>query len=204
MCNLLLLLHITITPCLVPIQILPESINNMVHYIYNYNILSFSHSAMSWCSFLLGRYFWLPVPTTHKFVIFVTGMGVHMLSCTWKVSLSSAFINPCHTATVLAVLSDIYGLLSTKIIISVFKDKNTPEPFVEDFTKYGDDGEAKNANKPDHIYMDCMGYGMGCSCLQMTFQACNIEEARLLYDQLNPLCPILVSTAEPQCTECCV
>ena len=24
--------------------------------------------------------------------------------------------------------------------------------------------------KPDHIYMDCMGFGMGCSCLQMTFQ----------------------------------
>ena len=35
--------------------------------------------------------------------------------------------------------------------------------------------------------------GMGCSCLQVTFQACCIEEARYLYDQLTALCPILVS-----------
>ncbi|WAR15901.1 GSH1-like protein [Mya arenaria] len=41
--------------------------------------------------------------------------------------------------------------------------------------------------------MDCMGFGMGCSCLQVTFQACNIEEARTLYDQLTPLCPILLA-----------
>ena len=34
---------------------------------------------------------------------------------------------------------------------------------------------------------------MGCSCLQVTFQACNIEEAKTLYDQLTALCPILVS-----------
>lgn len=41
--------------------------------------------------------------------------------------------------------------------------------------------------------MDAMGFGMGCCCLQLTFQACNIEEARTLYDQLTPLCPIMVS-----------
>ena len=38
--------------------------------------------------------------------------------------------------------------------------------------------------------------GMGCSCLQVTFQACCIEEARYLYDQLTALCPILVSLDE--------
>ncbi len=41
--------------------------------------------------------------------------------------------------------------------------------------------------------MDAMGFGMGCSCLQMTFQACNILEARFLYDQLTPISPIFVS-----------
>lgn len=41
--------------------------------------------------------------------------------------------------------------------------------------------------------MDCMGFGMGCCCLQVTFQACNINEARMLYDQLTSLCPIMVS-----------
>ena len=54
--------------------------------------------------------------------------------------------------------------------------------------------EAKNgAAKIDHIYMDAMGFGMGCSCLQLTFQACNVNEARKLYDALVPLAPLLVS-----------
>jgi glutamate--cysteine ligase catalytic subunit len=38
-----------------------------------------------------------------------------------------------------------------------------------------------------------MGFGMGCSCLQMTFQAQNIDEARHLYDQLAPLTPIILA-----------
>ncbi|CAH1980041.1 unnamed protein product [Acanthoscelides obtectus] len=46
---------------------------------------------------------------------------------------------------------------------------------------------------PDHVYMDAMGFGMGCCCLQLTFQACNISEARTLYDQLTPLCPIMLA-----------
>ncbi|XP_074656167.1 glutamate--cysteine ligase catalytic subunit-like isoform X2 [Tubulanus polymorphus] len=86
------------------------------------------------------------------------------------------------------------------INIPIFKDKNTPSPFVEDLSVYGDtDGSSASAAKPDHIYMDAMGFGMGCSCLQMTFQACNINEARFLYDQLTPLCPILLalSAASP-------
>ena len=44
-----------------------------------------------------------------------------------------------------------------------------------------------------HIYMDAMGFGMGLSCLQVTFQACDIAEAAILYDQLAPLCPILLA-----------
>lgn len=40
--------------------------------------------------------------------------------------------------------------------------------------------------------MDAMGFGMGCSCLQLTFQACNVNEARRLYDALVPLAPLLV------------
>ncbi len=44
----------------------------------------------------------------------------------------------------------------------------------------------------DHIYMDAMGFGMGCCCLQLTFQCCNIEDARRMYDALIPLGPIMV------------
>jgi glutamate--cysteine ligase catalytic subunit len=65
---------------------------------------------------------------------------------------------------------------------------------VEDFTTLGDDsGESARAAKPNHVYMDAMGFGMGCCCLQVTFQACNINEGRKLYDQLAVLCPIMVS-----------
>lgn len=74
---------------------------------------------------------------------------------------------------------------------AVYKDTSTPSPFIEQFTN--DDGCAARSAKPDHIYMDCMGFGMGCSCLQVTFQACDIEEARHLYDQLAVVCPVMVS-----------
>lgn len=49
--------------------------------------------------------------------------------------------------------------------VSVFKDKCTPCPFVEEFPE--DDGEAARAALPDHIYMDAMGFGMGNCCLQV-------------------------------------
>lgn len=79
------------------------------------------------------------------------------------------------------------------INIPIYKDTNTPDPFIEDLAVLGDDGSRARLAMPDHVYMDCMGFGMGCSCLQMTFQACNIDEARILYDQLTPLCPILLA-----------
>jgi len=44
------------------------------------------------------------------------------------------------------------------------------------------------------IYLDAMGFGMGCCCLQVTFQASSIGEARQLYDNLTPVCPIMVNS----------
>lgn len=70
-----------------------------------------------------------------------------------------------------------------------------PLLFKEDFTNNGN-SESSTAAKDNHIYMDAMGFGMGCCCLQLTFQACNIQEARTLYDQLTPLCPIMVSVEQ--------
>ncbi|XP_041360661.1 glutamate--cysteine ligase catalytic subunit-like isoform X2 [Gigantopelta aegis] len=85
------------------------------------------------------------------------------------------------------------------INIPIFKDKNTKEPFIEDFSGLVSGDGPQTAALPDHIYMDCMGFGMGLCCLQVTFQACCIEEARLLYDQLSTLCPIFLalSAASP-------
>ncbi|XP_061485475.1 glutamate--cysteine ligase catalytic subunit-like [Rhineura floridana] len=80
-----------------------------------------------------------------------------------------------------------------KVVINVpiFKDNNTPSPFIETFPN--DDGEAARAAIPDHVYMDAMGFGMGNCCLQVTFQACSISEARYLYDQLATICPIVMA-----------
>lgn len=83
----------------------------------------------------------------------------------------------------------------------IYHDVNTPKPFYDptvpwDRDLFKHDVEAKNgAALPDHIYMDAMAFGMGCCCLQITFQACNIDEGRRLYDQLAPVAPIMVSSA---------
>ncbi|KAI5964746.1 GSH1 [Candida pseudojiufengensis] len=49
------------------------------------------------------------------------------------------------------------------------------------------------ASKPGYVYMDSMGFGMGSSCLQITMQCSNINEARYLYDSLIPIAPIMLS-----------
>lgn len=80
------------------------------------------------------------------------------------------------------------------INLPVYKDRKTgpvqmdealfPEALPETFDYF-----------PDAIHLDAMGFGMGCSCLQITFQACTISEARHLYDQLAVICPIAVCAA---------
>jgi len=52
---------------------------------------------------------------------------------------------------------------------------------------------------PDHVYLDAMCFGMGCSCLQVTIQACSIEHGRRLYDHLAVMTPIMLalSAASP-------
>lgn len=85
------------------------------------------------------------------------------------------------------------------INLPIYKDRKTPSPFIDpaipwDRNWFPGDSEAKNgAAKPDHIYMDSMGFGMGCCCLQVTFQACSINEARAIYDQLVPTTPLLLA-----------
>ena len=43
------------------------------------------------------------------------------------------------------------------------------------------------------VHADAMGFGMGCCCLQVTFQARDIHESRFLYDQLGIMAPILLA-----------
>ena len=79
----------------------------------------------------------------------------------------------------------------------MFKDSKTPNPFIEHFPN--DDGSAAENALPGHIYMDCMGLGAGCCCLQVTFRASDIDEARYLYDQLAVVSPIMVRTCVCLC-----
>lgn len=45
------------------------------------------------------------------------------------------------------------------INLKVFKDVNTKIPII-----------GSPADKPDVVHLDAMGFGMGCCCLQLTFQ----------------------------------
>ncbi|KAF8650391.1 hypothetical protein AX16_005199 [Volvariella volvacea WC 439] len=85
------------------------------------------------------------------------------------------------------------------INLPIFFDSKTPRPFIDpsvpwDRDLYPEDREARNgAALPDHIYLDAMGFGMGCCCLQLTFQACNVTDARRMYDGLIPIGPIMLA-----------
>lgn len=43
------------------------------------------------------------------------------------------------------------------------------------------------------IHMDAMAFGMGNACLQITFQAKDIDESRFMYDQLAVMAPIMMA-----------
>jgi len=85
------------------------------------------------------------------------------------------------------------------INLPIFFDEKTPRPFKDPTIPwnrevYPEDPEARNgAALLDHIYMDAMGFGMGCCCLQLTFQSCNVTEARRLYDAFIPLGPVMLA-----------
>lgn len=92
------------------------------------------------------------------------------------------------------------------INIPIYKDIATPWPFREPLPVYLNKlltsvGKPVPPSIPEfnhralenHIYMDCMAFGMGSSCLQVTFQACSIEQARRLYDQLTTVTPLMLA-----------
>ncbi|KAI9694835.1 MAG: Zn finger-containing GTPase- Activating Protein for ARF [Bathelium mastoideum] len=86
-----------------------------------------------------------------------------------------------------------------QVNVPVFKDEKTPWPWWDPTVNYDlhawpeDDDVRSGAVKENHIHMDAMAFGMGSCCLQITFQAKNIEEGRIMYDQLSPLGPILLA-----------
>ena len=69
-----------------------------------------------------------------------------------------------------------------KILIPIYKDENTNMTV-----------PTEEEPEPGMIYMDSMHFGMGCSCLQVTFECENLSHARYVHDQLLPLTPILAA-----------
>jgi glutamate--cysteine ligase catalytic subunit len=79
------------------------------------------------------------------------------------------------------------------IQLPLFKDKATrPIETIRESALFPDELPTCPA-KEDYITLDAMGFGMGCCCLQITFQARGIPEARQLYDQLAVMCPIVMA-----------
>lgn len=64
------------------------------------------------------------------------------------------------------------------IRVPLFQDENTG------------DGKIDGDYTPGEIYMDSQHFGMGCCCLQITFETQNIEHAKFLHDSFIPLGPI--------------
>lgn len=82
--------------------------------------------------------------------------------------------------------------------IPMYVDSETP--MIDDTVYERDwfvteDKESVLASKPRHIYMDAMGFGMGCCCLQATFQAPNMELARYLYDSLANFSTVMLAAS---------
>jgi len=72
-----------------------------------------------------------------------------------------------------------------------FRDTHTPAPVRP--VGCPQPSTLEEALGMDEVYMDAMAFGMGCCCLQVTFQAHDVEESRHLYDQLAVLTPVLLA-----------
>lgn len=85
-----------------------------------------------------------------------------------------------------ALTRDIRTRRGKKVDIRVplFEDMNTPE---------FQGRRASVSEKAPEIEMDCMAFGMGMCCLQVTFQARDVDESRYMYDQMAVLAPIMMA-----------
>eukprot|EP00826_Nyctotherus_ovalis_P001664 TRINITY_DN10285_c0_g1_i4.p1 TRINITY_DN10285_c0_g1~~TRINITY_DN10285_c0_g1_i4.p1 ORF type:complete len:667 (+),score=151.12 TRINITY_DN10285_c0_g1_i4:66-2066(+) len=63
--------------------------------------------------------------------------------------------------------------------------------FMDECTRIANVSET--APYPECIYMDSMQFGMGCCCLQLTFEALSLNHARYVHDQLLALAPVITA-----------
>lgn len=83
------------------------------------------------------------------------------------------------------------------IRLPLFKDVNTPEfnepvPEIDPTDPLPFHLDNWKADWP-LVRGDCMAFGMGCCCLQVTFQSTDVLESRFMFDQLAGLSPIMLA-----------
>lgn len=93
-----------------------------------------------------------------------------------------------------ALVNNIRSRRGTKVNIRVplFHDTDTPEFLAMTAETENEQNDNGPCQQPE-IYMDCMAFGMGMCCLQVTFQARDLSESRYMYDQLAVLAPIMLA-----------
>jgi glutamate--cysteine ligase catalytic subunit len=85
-----------------------------------------------------------------------------------------------------------YASLEESKTVSSFKEEAKKEEEEERTTQWNRRDEWEAEHYP-HIHMDAMAFGMGCCCLQVTFQARDVNESRYLYDNLSTIGPIMLA-----------
>lgn len=120
-------------------------------------------------------------PTVTAFPLF----GVNTVGWTKKSSVSESLYvsdDVINTHPRFATLTrNIRTRRGSKVSIEspIYKDINTDETIFN--------------NHNGKVHMDCMGFGMGACCLQVTFQARDMLESRYMYDILTILAPIFLA-----------
>ncbi len=84
-----------------------------------------------------------------------------------------------------ALLEDKLSLDPPDIVVNGASNENVISSTVE--------ADEEMENVRPSIHMDAMAFGMGCCCLQITFQAQDVDESRFMYDQLAVVAPIMMA-----------
>jgi glutamate--cysteine ligase catalytic subunit len=79
------------------------------------------------------------------------------------------------------------------IRVPLFQDTETPEFLAMIAERDNEQTDECPVPCQPEIHMDCMAFGMGMCCLQVTFQARDVAESRYMYDQLAVLAPIMLA-----------
>jgi len=86
---------------------------------------------------------------------------------------------------------DVASLLGGKVAIANTASSAVAEPEAPAVSKVEESKSTETVRAS--VHMDAMAFGMGCCCLQITFQAKDIDESRILYDQLAVMAPIMMA-----------